>query len=92
MTKNLAIIHSRPGLRGDALPSLSRSKDQPAEHKNTRPQPLVSDHPLPGSRNKGRGGPDARRAGKVERDIPLYLIARVVKREVSTHGEDLSGS
>ena len=30
-----------------------------------------------------------RRPLKTERDIPLYLIPRIVKREVSTHGEEL---
>jgi hypothetical protein len=31
----------------------------------------------------------SRKPTKVERDIPLYLIPDIVKREVSTHGEDL---
>ena len=31
----------------------------------------------------------ARQPTKIERDIPLYLIPDIVKREVSTHGEDL---
>jgi len=30
-----------------------------------------------------------RRPAKIERDIPLYLIAPVVKQEVSTYGESL---
>jgi len=30
-----------------------------------------------------------RRPTKTERDIPLYLIADIVKREVRNHGEDL---
>ena len=30
-----------------------------------------------------------RRPAKIERDIPLYLISHIVKREVSTHGEEL---
>jgi hypothetical protein len=31
----------------------------------------------------------ARQPTKVERDIPLYLIPDIVKREVRTNGEDL---
>ena len=31
----------------------------------------------------------SRKPTKVERDIPLYLIPDIVKREVRTHGEDL---
>ena len=31
----------------------------------------------------------SRRPTKIERDIPLYLIPDIVKREVSTHGEEL---
>jgi hypothetical protein len=31
----------------------------------------------------------SRKPTKVERDIPLYLIPDIVKREVSTHGEAL---
>lgn len=31
----------------------------------------------------------ARKPTKVERDIPLYLIPDIVKREVRTHGEEL---
>jgi hypothetical protein len=30
-----------------------------------------------------------RRPSKIERDIPLYLIPHIMKREVSTHGEEL---
>ncbi len=30
-----------------------------------------------------------RRPTKTERDIPLYLIPDIVKREISTHGEEL---
>jgi hypothetical protein len=30
-----------------------------------------------------------RRPTKTEREIPLYLVPAVVKREVSTHGEEL---
>ena len=30
-----------------------------------------------------------RRPAKIERDIPLYLIPDIVKREVGTHGEAL---
>jgi hypothetical protein len=30
-----------------------------------------------------------RRPTKIEREIPLYLIPDIVKREVSTHGEEL---
>ena len=90
MTKNLTITHPRLGLKGDTLPILSRSKDQPAGHKNTRAGPPASDHSLPENRNNGRGGPECPGGrAKIERDIPLYLISCVVKREVSTHGEDL---
>ena len=90
MTKNLTITPSRPGLKGDTLPSLSRSKDQPAEHKNTRAghpgqRPLLTRRT--GTTEEAVLMP--RRPAKIERDIPLYLIAPVVKREVSTHGEDL---
>jgi hypothetical protein len=31
----------------------------------------------------------SRKPTKIERDIPLYLIPDIVKREVSTHGEEL---
>jgi hypothetical protein len=30
-----------------------------------------------------------RRPATIERDIPLFLIPHIVKREVSTHGEEL---
>jgi hypothetical protein len=30
-----------------------------------------------------------RRPASIERDIPLYLIPNIVKREVSTHGDEL---
>jgi len=30
-----------------------------------------------------------RRPAKIERDIPLYLIPDIVKREVRTHGDEL---
>ena len=33
-----------------------------------------------------------RRPAKIERDIPLWLIPGIVKREVSTHGEETEGS
>ena len=31
----------------------------------------------------------SRKPTKIERDIPLYLIPDIVKREVRTHGEEL---
>ena len=95
---HLVITHDKKP-PGNNLSSRTERKYSPFSLQEQRPACRTPKHPDRTPRStttpyRGTGTKEEavlmpRRPTKIERDIPLYLIPDIVKREVSTHGEEL---